>query len=202
MPTPQELIAANSEVASLIASRDDAGAVALLNAPTQAATRLLQTWEVKLLVIEAGAYPLIAAAAQSHEVPQVQGAAFTAYSYVTDPSFQTLDITRESTQLMLGALVQGGVIEQSVVDALMALATEQVGLWKLNFGHDATVDEISKIYLADRVAADNAAILKKRRQAYIDAVQSKDEVAIARYGRELTQTLGGAAVKEGIDNGG
>ncbi len=202
MPTdPKELIATIHAAAEAVASRDDAAAATLLNAPTETVSRLLQTWEVKLLVIEAGVYPKIAAAAQSHASELVQGAAFTAYSYVTDPSFQTIDLTRASTQLMLGALVQGGVLEQSVVDALTALATRQVGVWEKEYGKLATAEEVSKLYAQERADADNASNLEERKKAYIAAKESKDEALIVRYGRELTQTLGGEAAKEMIDNG-
>lgn len=202
MPTdPKELIASIPAAAEAVAARDDAAAAALLNAPTETISRLLQTWEVKLLVIEAQAYPRIAAAAQSHTSELVQGAAFTAYSYVTDPSFETIDMTRESTQLMLGALVQGGVLEQAVVDALTALATRQVGAWEKEYGKLATVDEVSRLYAQERADADNANTLEERKAAYVAAKESGDQTTIARFGKELVQTLGGEAAKELIDNG-
>lgn len=210
MPTdPKELIASIPAAAEAVAARDDAAAAALLNAPTETVSRLLQTWEVKLLVIEAQAYPRIAAAAQSHASELVQGAAFTAYSYVTDPSFQTLDITRESTQLMLGALVQGGVMEQAVVDALETLATRQVGVWEKEYGKPATVDEIATLYAVERCDAQNATILAERVAAYEAAVATlaglapeDDAYAEAlqnksRRERELRETLGGAEVLSG-----
>jgi hypothetical protein len=210
MPTdPKELIVSIPAAAEAVAARDDATAAEILNSPTETVSRLLQTWEVKLLVIEAGVYPKIAAAAQSHAVELVQGAAFTAYSYVTDPSFQTLDLTRDSTQLMLGALVQGGVMEQAVVDALAALATRQVGAWEKEYGKLATVDEIATLYAVERAAEQDATILAERVSAYESAVATlagltpeDDSYATAlqnktRRERELRETQGGEEVLNG-----
>lgn len=214
MPTPQELIAVNEQAAAAVAARDDALAASLLNAPTETVAKP-GSWLTERGVMSVVANAALTNGATGDEAvtaaeTAMQGLEVAAQSnpavaravrWLKELAGDGIDMGDVVNQGMIALLRQRGALSELAASALLAYGSQQIGVWRLHFGRDATVDEISKLYVADRVAADNATTLELRRQAYVDAVQSQDEEAIARYGRELTQTLGGEEAKEIIDNG-
>lgn len=222
MPTPQELIAANEQAAQAVAARDDALAAELLNAPTDTIPKP-GAWLTERGVMSVVANAALASGANGADavtaaetamqgletVAQSNPAVARAVRWLKELAGDGIDMGDAVNQGMIAMLQQGGALTELAAGALLAYGSQQVGIWRLNFGRDATVDEISQLYATERVAADNAAILADRIQRYADAKAASDAAPedttlaalTARYGRELTQTLGGVAAKEAIDNG-
>lgn len=214
MPTALELIAAHEQAAAAVAARNDALAASLLNAPTESVPKpgswLTERGVMSVVAnaaLASGANGAVAVTAAETAMQGLETAAQSnpavsrAVRWLKELAGDGIDMGDAVNQGMIAQLQQAGALSESAANALLAYGSRPVGIWEMMFGHVATVDEISHLYVAERVAADNAATLESRRQAYVDAVQSKDVQAIERYGRELAQTLGGASAKEEIDNG-
>lgn len=214
MPTPQEVISSHEAAAAAVSSRDDALASRLLNEPTERVPKS-GSWLTERGVMSVVANAAIASGANGADAvtaaetamqgleaaAQANPAVSRAVRWLKELAGDGIDMGDAVNQGMIAQLRQSGALTEQAANALLAYGSRPVGIWEMTFGHAATVDEISQLYVADRVAADNAATLESRRQAYVDAVQSKDVQAIERYGRELAQTLGGTSAKEEIDNG-
>lgn len=100
---------------------------AAINAKTVTRSRLVETWEVKKKAIEDGYWALIVIGSEaSNQVLQVRGLCISALAWLDDPKIATIDFTLQSTQMMVGGLVQSGIATQEQAEALLALGTETV----------------------------------------------------------------------------
>lgn len=215
MPTdPKELIASIPAAAEAVAARDDAAAAALLNAPAHLLPKP-GSWLTERGVMSVVANAAIAGGATGVEAitaaetamqgleaaAQANPAIARAVRWLKELSGNGIDMGDLVNQGMIATLLEAQALSELAANALLAYGSRQVGVWEREYGKPATVDEISKLYAQDRCDEDNAAALAERVQRYTEAKASKDQVAIARYGKELIQTLGGEAAKEQIDNG-
>lgn len=114
---------AKSDYDALIAAGNHSAIAAMLNAKTQPG--LVPLWEIKKAVIEAGEWYGLVVASTAHENLQVRGAAYTAVDYINDSRFANLDPSLPSTQMLLGALVLGGVMTQGLADTIAGLAANR-----------------------------------------------------------------------------
>ena len=117
---------AKPEYAELISTGNHSAIVAALTAKTLPGK--VPLWEIKKAACEAGEWPVLVAAAQSHENAQVRGAALTAVSYIDDRRFENLDLSLTSTQTLLGALQQGGVLSEGLIGTITALSANRASL--------------------------------------------------------------------------
>jgi hypothetical protein len=114
---------AKSAYAELLAAGNHSAVAELLNARTQPG--LVPLWEIKKAVIEAGEWYGLVIASTAHENVQVRGAAYTAVDYINDSRFTNLDPSLPSTQMLLGALVLGGVMSQGLADTIAGLSANR-----------------------------------------------------------------------------
>lgn len=112
--------------AELLAAGNHSAIAAMLNARTQPG--LVPLWEIKKAVIEAGEWYGIVIASTAHENLQVRGAAYTAVDYINDSRFTNLDPSLASTQMLLGALVLGGVMSQGLADTIAGLSANRASI--------------------------------------------------------------------------
>jgi hypothetical protein len=109
--------------AELLAAGNHSAVAAILNAKTLPG--LVPLWEIKKAAIEAGEWFTLVAASQSHEDLESRALAFTAVDYINDQRFTNLNLSLPSTQLMLGGLVQKGVMSSGLSAAITALAANR-----------------------------------------------------------------------------
>jgi hypothetical protein len=87
-------------------------AVNVLSISTDA-RQLVPLWQIKKLCIETGVWVAMKIAAAQTESVQLAQAATLAIEYINDTRFENLDLDLTSTQTMIGALVQGGIMTEA-----------------------------------------------------------------------------------------
>ena len=95
-----------------------------LNNPDRVIRELVPLWLVKKTIIEMGKWGTLVIASQSNPTVAIKSLAIDVVSYIDDPSgkFETLDMDLQSTTTMLGGLVSAGLINQTQLNTVRALA--------------------------------------------------------------------------------
>lgn len=96
--------------------------IASLLTSDRPARQIVDIWQVKKLLLEAGEWPMLVLA-QTNENAQLAGAALSAVAYINDQRFEHLDMDLPAVQTMIGALRDAGIISQATYNSVDALAT-------------------------------------------------------------------------------
>lgn len=125
--------------APFVAAGNDQGVADLLNAKAVSSSRKVPLWEIKRQALQHGYWVAIRAAATSHPNQQVQAAAISAVDFVDDFRFTTMDLSDSAVQLMLAALVSGGVMTSDQKAALDGLAVTMISRAEQLFGEGTAI---------------------------------------------------------------